>query len=234
MRKLIFLISILCSFSLPVIAQQRTVLIDSSSTNVISLSEKDLSAYRNNKEFNYKDDENKGLSIWDRFWIWFWDTIDKIFKKKSVRNGANIVVWTLSILLILYAIYRFTGMEKRYFFRSAEPTAINFKEAEEDIRNMDLPAAIAAAEKEGNYRLALRLQYLNSLKQLYEKKLIGYAINKTNHDYARELSGTGYAESFSRITLLYEFGWYGEFSVDGEMYRRIREVFESHQKLVQS
>lgn len=234
MRKLIFFISAFFVFSQPLTAQEKPVLMDSSGTDVVRLSEKDLSAYRSDSDFDYKDNENKGLSLWDRFWIWVWDTIDKLFEKKSVRKGANIFVWTLSILLILYAIYRFTGMERRYFFRSAEPSTINFREAEEDIRNMDLPAAIAAAEQEGNYRLALRLQYLNSLKQLYAKKLIGYAMNKTNHDYARELSGSRYSDSFARITLLYEFGWYGEFSVDRDMYQKIREIFDDHQKMVQS
>ena len=98
---------------------------------------------------------------------------------------------------------------------------------------MDLPTAIRQAEEEGNYRLALRLQYLNSLRKLSDRNLINYAINKTNHDYARELIGTPYADSFARVTFLYEFGWYGEFDVTREMYEKISGIFAEHFQLIQ-
>ena len=232
MKPLLLTILLLVLYALPSAAQQKLPLLDSSKVQAVRISDSALSVYKEDKDFIYKMDDNKSLSIWDRFWIWLWHTIEKASEKKGVKRGLNIAIWAASISLILFAIYKFTGMEKRYFFRSAEPSAINFSASEDDLQNMDLPNAIADAEKDGNFRLALRLQYLKSLKHLSDNRLINYTINKTNHDYARELAGSPYAESFSRITFLYEFGWYGDFPVDREMYERIREIFTTHEKLV--
>jgi hypothetical protein len=232
MKQVVLIISILTYFVLSSTAQPKQVVLDSSNVHVIEISDSSLAVYKSDKEFVYRTDDDKSLSLWERFWLWLWNIIDKTTEKKSVRRGLNIAIWAASISLILYAIYKFSGMEKRYFFRSAEPARIKFSESEDDIRNMDLPQAIAEAEQEGNYRLALRLLYLKSLRQLSDNRLIEYAINKTNHDYERQLAGTPYAESFSRITFLYEFGWYGEFPVDRDMYEKIRSIFLNHEKLL--
>ncbi|TAH00993.1 MAG: DUF4129 domain-containing protein [Sphingobacteriales bacterium] len=193
-----------------------------------------LDTYRQNDDFHYKINEEKGRSLWDRFWSWFWRWIDDAFKNKGVQNGTRFVIYAVAIGLILYTIYKFSGMERRNLFRSAKSSGIVFTESNEDIREMDLPTAIRQAEDDGNYRLALRLQYLNSLRKLSDRNLINYAINKTNHDYAGELTGTPYADSFARVTILYEFGWYGEFEVTREMYDKIRSIFAEHLQLIQS
>lgn len=212
---------------------QDAVRLDSSAVDVRQINKKDLAAYRDQEAFNYNE-SSRDLSAWDRFWIWFWRKVDKIFSGKGVKKGVDIFVWTIAILLVGYAIYRFAGMEKIRMFREAGKKDIVFKSSEEDVRQMDLPAAIEAAEAEADHRLALRLQYLYSLRQLSDRNLIDYTIHKTNHDYARELAGGPYASSFSRITQLYEFGWYGEFPITKDMYQRIREIFSEHRKTIQA
>lgn len=193
-----------------------------------------LNTYRQNDDFHYKINDEKGRTLWDRFWTWFWRWVDDMYKKQGVKKGTEIIIYGVAVILIGYAIYKFSGMDRRNLFRSGKSSDIVFSEANEDIREMDLPTAIRQAEEEGNYRLALRLQYLNSLRKLSDRHLINYAINKTNHDYARELAGTPYADSFSRVTLLYEFGWYGEFEVNRDMYEKIRGIFAEHFQLIQS
>jgi hypothetical protein len=207
---------------------------DSAAVDLRVLPDAELDTYRKNDDFQYKIYEEKGRSLWSRFWSWFWRWIDDTYENKGVQNGTKFIIYTVAIGLILYAIYKFSGMERRNLFRSGKSSAIVFKESNEDIREMDLPTAIRQAEEEGNYRLALRLQYLNSLRKLSDRNIINYAINKTNYDYARELTGTPYANSFARVTLLYEFGWYGEFEVTREMYDKIRSIFAEHLQLIQS
>jgi hypothetical protein len=213
---------------------QKVLVKDSAVITSRALPDGVLDTYRQNDDFRYKINEEKGRSLWDRFWSRFWRWIDETFKNKGVQKGTEFVIYALAIGLILYAIYKFSGMERRNLFRSSKSSGIVFTESNEDIREMDLPTAIRQAEDEGNYRLALRLQYLNSLRKLSDRNLINYAINKTNHDYARELTGTPYADSFARVTILYEFGWYGEFEVTREMYDKIRSIFAEHLQLIQS
>lgn len=213
---------------------QTSMVKDSAAVDLRVLPDGVLDTYRQNDDFHYKINEEQGRSLWDRFWSWFWRWIDDAYKNKGVQKGTEFVIYAIAIGLILYAIYKFSGMERRNLFRSGKSSAIVFKESNEDIREMDLPTAIRQAEEEGNYRLALRLQYLNSLRKLSDRNVINYTINKTNHDYARELIGTPYADSFARVTLLYEFGWYGEFEVTREMYDKIRSIFVEHFQLIQS
>lgn len=224
---------ILC-FAMTGVNAQTSIVKDSVAMTSRVLPDGVLNTYRQNDDFHYKINEEKGRSLWDRFWSWFWRWIDDAYKNKGVQKGTEFVIYAVAIGLILYAIYKFSGMERRNLFRTGKSSAIVFSESNEDIREMDLPTAIRQAEEEGNYRLALRLQYLNSLRKLSDRNLINYAINKTNHDYARELIGTPYSESFARVTLLYEFGWYGEFEVTREMYEKISGIFAEHFQLIQS
>lgn len=222
----------LCSMA--VVNAQTALKKDSAAVNLRTLPDGTLNTYRQNDDFHYKVAEEQGRSLWSRFWSWFWRWIDNAYKNKGVQKGTKFVIYGIAIGLILYAIYKFSGMEKRNLFRSGKTSVIDFKESNEDIREMDLPSAIRQAEEDGNYRLALRLQYLNSLSILSDRNIILYAINKTNHDYARELTGTRYADSFARVTLLYEFGWYGEFDVTRDMYEKIRSIFAEHNQLIQA
>lgn len=232
MRWLLTIWMICCTMTMA--NAQTPIVKDSAAVTVRSLPDAMLNKYRQNDDFHYKKNEERGRSLWNRFWSWFWRWIDDAYKNKGVQKGTDFVIYGLAIGLILYAIYKFSGMERRNLFRSGKTAGIVFTESNEDIRAMDLPAAIRQAEEEGNFRLALRLQYLNSLRQLYDRNLIHYAINKTNHDYARELTGSPYADSFARVTLLYEFGWYGEFEVSRDMYEKISSIFTEHNQLIQS
>jgi hypothetical protein len=230
--RLALLIISLALFPVGTRASPVVPVLDSSEVVVRTIREKDLAGYRAREEFNYRE-TLRDVSAWDRFWNWFWSRMDRLMSNKDVKRGVDVLLGILAVALMIYAIYRYAGMDRRNVFRGAQRSDIPFNPAEQDVRKMDLPSAIARAEQEGQYRLALRLLYLNSLRQMADRDLIRYAVSKTNHDYARELAGGPFAASFSRITLLYEFGWYGEFPVDRDLYERIREVFTEHQKSFQ-
>lgn len=230
-----WLLTILLSFLgiFPATAQPRPMAMDSTKPELREIRGAALDTYRQDEDFRYRTVQ-KELSLWDRFWLWFWRKVNAFFGRKGVQKGTEFFIYGAAILLILFAIYKFAGMDRRKLFRSSGKNSIDFTEAVEDIHAMDLPQAIRQAEEEGSYHLALRLQYLNSLRILSDRQLIRYAINKTNHDYALELAGTPYAKSFARVTLLYEFGWYGEFEVTKDMYEKIREIFRDHVQLLAS
>jgi integrase len=60
-------------------------------------------------------------------------------------------------------------------------------EDEEIIQSMDIKSLITNALKDENYRLAIRYHYLYILQQLELKKIIDWELQKTNHDYQREI-----------------------------------------------
>lgn len=87
----------------------------------------------------------------------------------------------------------------------------------------EIEKAIAA----GDYRLAIRLLYLQLLRRLAEKNFIQYRQDNTNLDYLLQLQSSAHYKDFFRLTRHYEFSWYGHFDVDKEKFEIIKKDFEA-------
>lgn len=98
-------------------------------------------------------------------------------------------------------------------------------ESDEQLQRISFNKQIADAEANGNYRLAIRLQYLKTLQSLTQLSLVKFHIKKTNQDYCNELSKTQYFTQFSKCTNYYNYVWFGEFMIEEATYRRIAEQF---------
>jgi len=77
----------------------------------------------------------------------------------------------------------------------------------------------------GNYRLAVRYKYLQTLYKMAAKKMVELAADKTNYQYVREISNYNYQNEFAALTLNYEYVWYGEFEIEENIYKRIETGF---------
>lgn len=97
----------------------------------------------------------------------------------------------------------------------------------ENIFDIEYQKEIGKAIGAGNYRLAIRLMFLQLLKNLVEKQVIEYKQERTNLDYLLQLQNTGYYKDFFRITRNYEYAWYGQFSISPEAFAIIRNDFEN-------
>ena len=81
---------------------------------------------------------------------------------------------------------------------------------------------LAEAEAAGNYRLALRLGYLQLLKLLSDQNLIRWQPDKTNHAYLAELPGEHLRAPFRELTRQFEYVWYGELPLPAGLYQQAR------------
>ncbi|HEU4717075.1 MAG TPA: hypothetical protein VFU15_04550, partial [Bacteroidia bacterium] len=95
-----------------------------------------------------------------------------------------------------------------------------------DIHAIDYEQEISRAVSVKDFRLAVRLWFLRTLKKMTDQELVRYSIDKTNSDYYYELSGTPYQENFSNVSRVYDFVWYGEFEIDENKYRDAETKFE--------
>ncbi|WP_336514489.1 DUF4129 domain-containing protein [Pollutibacter soli] len=198
---------------------------DSSHLTVTTFSEANLEDYRSKREFQYEVKEPT-LNAWDRFWIRFWDWVAKQFDKKGVLLSFRILFWSIIAAILSFAVVKIVGMEKiRLLIRGEKSGLGEFTVSEEDIHGIDFKKSIAKAVEEKDYREAVRLQYLQSLKQLSDRSLISWAAHKTNIDYASELSQSGLSGGFNQLTRFYEFAWYGEFMPIEEDYHKIAGIF---------
>jgi hypothetical protein len=214
---------------------QMPVTYDSSDIEVRHLPFSQVKSYSEQKEFDYREKDAKAESLWDRFWLWFWEQFNRMSRNESVQKGFEIFIWIFSISLVLFAIYRLTGMERRFFFQgNRNNRPLSYQEEQEDIHSIDFNRAIQEAVDNQQYRLAIRLMYLKNIKTLSDRNLIHFKPNKTNFDYARELKPSAYFKGFEDITLVYEYAWYGEFPVERETFERLRNIFSDYEKTIRS
>jgi Domain of unknown function (DUF4129) len=206
---------------------------DSSHLEVRTFDQPQLDEYKSQKEFNYQMQKPAELSLWDRFWMWFWEQYYRLMQNTGFRVGFKIFLWALAIGVVLYAVLKIIGMEKvMWLIKGRKEGSLDYSVEQEDIYSINFNEAIEEAISRKNFRLAIRLFYLRLLKELADKELIRWKINKTNIDYSRELSVTIYGQGFDEVTNIYEYAWYGEFEVEEDSFLQIRNVFHQFQQKI--
>lgn len=206
---------------------------DSSHVEVRNIPVKNLDGYKADKNFQYQQQGPEGMSVWDRFWRWFWQKVGALMENRGVKAGLKILMYVAPVVIFIFAILRFMGMEKVMLWisgnKSSNPA---FDIHVEDIYGIDFNEAIGEAVAEGRYRDATRLHYLKALRTLSDLGRINWNKHKTNYDFAHDLAGTPLSKGFSDITRLYEYAWYGEFQVSAAEYDQVKDHFHQFEKQV--
>jgi len=88
------------------------------------------------------------------------------------------------------------------------------------------------AYTEKNFRIAVRILYLQTLKLLSEQNIIAFQADYTNMDYLQQLSQTMFYKDFFAITRHYEYVWYGGFAVSEPVFSTIQQDFNAIQSKI--
>lgn len=147
-------------------------------------------------------------------------TISKLILWLAVAAFAGFIIWYLVDNNVL--MFR----RKAAVFKESLPD----DELPEDIFSIPYKDAILKAVQNNNYRLAIRLQYLQLLKTLSDRNIIKYRPDKTNFDYLMQLRTTDHYNDFFTATRNYEYSWYGLFDITEEMYQKIEPTFSKFYK----
>jgi hypothetical protein len=91
-------------------------------------------------------------------------------------------------------------------------------DTEADFFSRDYEGDIARALHAGDHRAAIRLRYLQLLKELSDRNIIQYRHERPNGVYVSQLLGTPYYNAFFRVTRTFEYAWYGEMPVTRAAY----------------
>lgn len=109
-----------------------------------------------------------------------------------------------------------------------KPSDDAVSEEVENIEELDTQSLLKKALAEGNFKLAIRLYYLDLLKKLNETGVIHWKKDKTNRDYLSEIFQRDYFYNDIRsLTLAYEVVWYGEHAMTRESLQAIIRDFET-------
>lgn len=152
--------------------------------------------------------------------------LDKLAKMKWFRN----LLWILVVGGFVAVLIWFIISSDIQLFK--KPAAAITKREEDDLVNESIfeisyDQEIKKAIASQNFRLAIRLLYLQTLMRLSEENIINYKQERTNSDYVTQLYNTGYYKDFFRLTRHFEYAWYGQFPVAPTSFEIIKSDFLS-------
>jgi hypothetical protein len=193
--------------------------------------DQDLKEEYSGSEFNYERIQNSSQNLFGRFLSWILEGIQNIFGFTLSPTTIKLLTYLFYFLIgavVVFMIVKLLGNEQasKLFGRTATKTSSVVIE-KYHIGEIDLTNLIQENEREGNYRNAVRYQYLALLKSLSAKNLIDWDFQKTNTDYYRELTHIETKEHFKKISYLYDHVWYGEFAIDQNLYREAVTEFNA-------
>jgi hypothetical protein len=209
------------------------LVLDSSKIVVQHFQNSEMNVYRKDKAFVYDRDEVRDEGFWSRFWNWLWRIIRSWFGDAKPNVPQANYFWFVKYIviavlagLVVFIIVKVIGLDLKIFARKSKAIEVPYAESMDNIHEINFEDEIEKAVSGGNYRLAVRLFYLNTLKKLNDQQLIDWQPEKTNQDYITELAGLEKQQGFKQLTLQFEYVWYGEFFINRENFTEIKALFD--------
>ncbi len=192
-----------------------SLLNDSSKIQIRQPDEVQQQKLMDNPDYQYDRGGPAPKTWWDRFKEWIGKSIERIFDSSGGRLGLSVLPYIIVFAVIIIVILLLLKNDLRsVFYGKSAALTIDFKEFQEDIHNLNFDDLIADAVTKKDYRRAVRLHFLKLLKELTDKNLITWQIDKTNNDYSIELSKSTFSTKFKELALVYEYIWYGDLQLD--------------------
>lgn len=184
-----------------------------------------LRELQNDRDYQYGRDAPPPENPLARFWAWLWRKIGEFLSSKAYQN-----VWQYVMLAAIAGVVIYLLMKAEVlgflFPKRAQSGQLNYENLAENIHTIDFGTAVEEAVSQRNYRLAVRLRYLQTLKTLADLNAIRWQVNKTNWQYVNELKGGPVEGEFITLTKKFERIWYGDFPIDESIYKEAVKDYE--------
>ncbi|WP_175632740.1 DUF4129 domain-containing protein [Pedobacter ghigonis] len=183
-----------------------------------------ISKYKAQKEFQYDEIGQQQLSLWDRFWLEFWRMVGDLFQGAAANPISRYIFIGLGVSVVILIVLKLIGSEN-IFSRKSKETILPYDVLTENIHEIDYEQELQRLIAEGKFRLAVRLLYLRALKKLSDAELIQWQPEKTNYHYLTELREPTLKNDFGKLTLQFDYIWYGDFPIDATRFEPINQSF---------
>ncbi len=177
-------------------------------------------------EFVYEHAENPETFL-ERLRAWLRDLFGDSIGSEETDNLLEIIAYVLGGATIAFVAYHLIQGGVKGALVSDGKSIEGLMREEEDIHEMSFDRMIDEALRQEDHRRAARLLYLKTLKELSDRGMIAWRRDKTNHDYLHEVGSGPLGLRFARLTLLFEYVWYGDFPIDRAFFDEVRPSFDS-------
>lgn len=169
-----------------------------------------LNALRNNPDFGYSRElVQVKSSTWqwmsDRLADWYQSLFNSVFP-----NENNWYLWFIAAVMVIGIIIAIVMVRNRNLLRRKENNDSGYVVTDDTIYGIDFEQQIEAALGRDDYRTALRMIYLQTLKWLDDNHHIHWQPQKTPSQYVREYR----CAPFNTLTTLFIRIRYGGFEAD--------------------
>ena len=168
-------------------------------------------------------------------------------EKEEVKNDGPVenkflqnplirtILWILLVTAFVGIVFWYLISGNIFLFRKPSQAAIVQEEEEtqtEDIFSINFDKEITRAINAGQYRSAIRLLYLQTLKELSQRNIINYKNERTNTEYVYQLAGTTFYKNFSYLTRTFEYTWYGKADLNKDVFETLKSDFLSFKTML--
>lgn len=206
----------------------------------LDFDEEKVASFKEDPSFDYSQkiqEENWWTSFkryismqWEKLMNWLLGDFEAPI---AVAFFLEMLPYILLLLLLSFITYLFIRLYPAVSpLSSGKNPELILDEDEKIIRFKDIPDLIKKALSRGNYRLAVRYQFLYVLQQLADRDIVEYDSSKTDEEYLSEIQDPSVKKQFQKLNRIYDFVWYGNFSTNLQNYERIERDFERMQSMI--
>ena len=206
--------------------------VDTSNVKFRKFDDASLRQYSTQKDFIYDQVLPEHEGWWAKFWRKVWEFFRRIFGGHSLpTNKLNFsfikyIFAGIFLGVIIFVILKLSGLDLKMFLRKSRLVEVPYHELQENIHEINFEQEIQEAIDSENYRLAVRLLYLQTLKYLDDREIIYWQPEKTNETYLNEVQDPQKKALFAFLSRQFEYIWYGDFSIDTNHFKAVMDNFK--------
>ncbi|MCR5241292.1 MAG: DUF4129 domain-containing protein [Prevotella sp.] len=176
-----------------------------------------IAAWQQDAAFDYN---RELIEPQQSIWQWLYEVVIGFLGKliqDAMQMELSWMLMALATVVLLCFIGWFIYKYRPGLFGGKKEKALDYELEEDTIYGIDFNEAIREALARKDYREAIRLKYLQTLKQLTESGQIDWQLHKTPTQYTYECTD----EPFLRMTRHFLRIRYGNFEATPEIYEEI-------------